>query len=94
MMIQTYNQQHNIWESASCEADWLDFLLFKKDTQQKSCQKLERFIEEKRYLPLCEDWKQGCFPRSLARKHQISKSGSEKRESFTPMMEMRGFPRG
>lgn len=78
-MIQTYNQQHNIWESASCEADWLDFLLFKKDTQQKSCQKLEQFIEEKRYLPLCEDWKQGCFPRSLARKHQISKSGSEKK---------------
>lgn len=78
-MTQTYNQQHNIWESASCEADWLDFLLFKKDTQQKSCQKLEQFIEEKRYLPLCEDWKQGCFPRSLARKHQISKSGSEKK---------------
>lgn len=93
-MIQTYNQQHNIWESASCEADWLDFLLFKKDTQQKSCQKLEQFIEEKRYLPLCEDWKQGCFPRSLARKHQISKSGSEKKRIVYSYDEDEGISQG
>lgn len=78
-MTQKENQNYTIWESSSCEADWLEFLSFKRDTQQRNCRQLEQFIEEKRYLPLCNDWMQGCFPRSLARKHQISKSGAAKK---------------
>lgn len=73
------NQKNGIFADVCREEKWLEFLDYKEKEQQKDCEILRAFIKEKRFLPLCEAWRQGVFPQTLAHKHQISKSGSTKK---------------
>ena len=58
-------QAAGILEDAKNPEKWKEFLVYKKEKQQKDCQTLEGFIKEQRYLPLCVLWEKGSFLRVL-----------------------------
>ena len=84
-------QAAGILEDAKNPEKWKEFLVYKKEKQQKDCQTLGGFIKEQRYLPLCALWEKGQFPQSFARKYLISKSGQQKKRTVYSYPEDEGI---
>lgn len=74
--------QNSIYALALEEKNWLDFLFYKVEKQhltRSEERSIKDFITEKKYLPLCEAWKQHNFPIHLPEKRIINKEGSAKK---------------
>ncbi len=72
----------SILEEAASEESWLAFLNYKLTKQHLDCREealLRGFVQRKAYLPLCEDWKNQVFPKSLPVKKLINKGGTAKK---------------
>jgi len=71
-----------IIQSAALEKNWWAFLNYKIEKQHLTVteeEQLTEFIENKRYIPLCQLWRENKFPQNLPVKKVINKVGTGKK---------------
>lgn len=72
----------SVLEESRRAESWQDFYLHKTENRHLSREDaaaLGDFLQEKRYLPLCDAWEQGTYPASLPLKHAVNKEGTRKK---------------
>ena len=74
--------KQTVLELAQEEWAWEEFIQYKNAKQhlsQKEAEEFLNFIEQKRYLPICELWREGVFPTQCPVKSIVNKEGTDKK---------------
>lgn len=75
-------QKNSVLDDIGSKEKWLEFLDYKSEKghlNEREKKAFENFIEEKRYISVAEQIKEGRFPEEFATKKYVNKSGTKKK---------------